>query len=178
MGIFTFFFHVHPSCCLYPILSSCCCNLSAYGIVSEGTLYGRLKWHSKNKKWKMLWMKWSEVIKPKWWWRFGEEKGALWRRLIASKYGEDRDGGLIQVLGIVGLVYGVALLRRGMCRMWGGNSCPKGWVLWWGMGGDVDSYLMIRWKWDLCVGCFPGCLEWYPTRRHLSVIAMWWAMVV
>ena len=26
------------------------------------------------------------------WWRFGEEKEAFWRRLIASKYGEDKWG--------------------------------------------------------------------------------------
>ena len=57
-------------------------------------------------------MKWSEVVKPKgagglglgdlrlnnlallakWWWRFGEEKEVLWRRVIASKYGESERG--------------------------------------------------------------------------------------
>ena len=54
-------------------------------------------------------MKWKDVIKLKFlgglgfgslehknwallaklWWRFGEEKDALWRRIIVSKYGED-----------------------------------------------------------------------------------------
>ena len=37
----------------------------------------------ENKNWALL---------AKWWWRFGEEKEALWRRLIASKYGKDKWG--------------------------------------------------------------------------------------
>ena len=28
----------------------------------------------------------------KWWWRFGEEKEALWRKVIALKYREDKWG--------------------------------------------------------------------------------------
>ena len=30
---------------------------------------------------------WS--LLAKWWWRYGEEKEALWRRIIVSKYRED-----------------------------------------------------------------------------------------
>ena len=61
------------------------------------------------KKRKMDLVKWSEVVRPqlagglglvdldlqnwsllaKWWWRYGEEKDALWRRVMVSKYGED-----------------------------------------------------------------------------------------
>lgn len=57
-------------------------------------------------------MKWSKVVKPKfasglgischrfkncallvkWWWRFGDEKEALWRKVIVSKYGDDEWG--------------------------------------------------------------------------------------
>ena len=59
-------------------------------------------------------IKWSEVIKlkvlgglglenlaikncallAKWWWRYGEEKDALWRRIIVFKYGKDKWGWL------------------------------------------------------------------------------------
>lgn len=27
------------------------------------------------------------ALLAKWWWRFGEEKGALWKKVIESKYG-------------------------------------------------------------------------------------------
>ena len=37
----------------------------------------------ENKNWALF---------AKWWWRFGEEKETLWRRLIASKYGENKWG--------------------------------------------------------------------------------------
>ena len=28
----------------------------------------------------------------KWWWRFGDEREALWRKVIADKYGADNSG--------------------------------------------------------------------------------------
>ena len=31
----------------------------------------------------------------KWWWRFGEERDALWRRVIVEKYGWMRGGGFV-----------------------------------------------------------------------------------
>ena len=57
-------------------------------------------------------LKWGEVIKPKrsrglglssledrnaallakWWWRFGGEMEALWRKVIFAKYSEDKWG--------------------------------------------------------------------------------------
>lgn len=76
-------------------------------------------------------MKWSEVVKPKgagglglgdlrlknvallakWWWRFGEEKEVLWRRVIVYKYGESEWGWVPSkvlgdhVLGICGVIF-------------------------------------------------------------------------
>ncbi|XXG72211.1 hypothetical protein AAC387_Pa07g1359 [Persea americana] len=65
-------------------------------------------WEGQGNKKRLHLVKWSEVIKPKkngglgianlekkwalfakWWWRFGEEKEALWRRLIASNHCKD-----------------------------------------------------------------------------------------
>ena len=34
------------------------------------------------------------MLLPIWWWRFGEEKEALWRRIIDVEYGEDKQGWL------------------------------------------------------------------------------------
>lgn len=31
----------------------------------------------------------NRALLAKWWWRFEEERGALWRIVIATKYGED-----------------------------------------------------------------------------------------
>lgn len=61
---------------------------------------------------KIHWVGWKEVCRPydqegigikplritngallnKWLWRFGNERGALWRRLVAAKYGEEGYG--------------------------------------------------------------------------------------
>ena len=69
-------------------------------------------WDGQADKKKLHLMKWIEVIKPKsngrliigslenknlallakWWWRFGAKNEALWRRIVASKYGEDKWG--------------------------------------------------------------------------------------
>lgn len=31
----------------------------------------------------------NEALLAEWWWRFGVERNALWRRIICSKYGLD-----------------------------------------------------------------------------------------
>ena len=69
-------------------------------------------WDGQADKKKLHLIKWSEVIKPKsngglgigslenknlallakWWWRFREEKEALWRKLITSTFVEDKWG--------------------------------------------------------------------------------------
>lgn len=74
--------------------------------------------------------KWSDVLRPRrervwvlpvfnlengvcWWWRFGDEKDALWRRNIESKYGEDGGVGFLQqFIGIRCQVY------RGSSHVW------------------------------------------------------------
>lgn len=75
-------------------------------------------WEGRSDSKKLYLMKWSEMMKPKrcgglgsgnldsknWallaklWWRFGEEKEAQWRRIIASKY-----GGWALLLGMRGM---------------------------------------------------------------------------
>lgn len=66
-------------------------------------------WEGLGDKKKLHLMRWSELIKPKWrgglslgnlerkgallakWWRrFGEEREALWRRVIIAKYGVNK----------------------------------------------------------------------------------------
>ena len=49
---------------------------------------------------------WALLVK--WWWRFGEERAALWRRVIVAKYGEDKwVGTLLKFIGLVCQVCGV-----------------------------------------------------------------------
>lgn len=63
----------------------------------------------RSDKRKLHLVRWEDVVKPKvvgglgmcnlefknwdllakWWWRFGDEREALWRRVIRAKYGED-----------------------------------------------------------------------------------------
>lgn len=69
---------------------------------------------------KICWISWKNICKPschgeldikdinrsllyKWLWRFGLERDALWKRVIAAKYGEECNGWLlIPPLGVVG----------------------------------------------------------------------------
>lgn len=34
----------------------------------------------------------NAALLVKWWWRFGDEREALWRKVIADKYGVDNSG--------------------------------------------------------------------------------------
>ena len=34
----------------------------------------------------------NRALLTKWWWRFGEEREAIWRKVIEFTYGEDRWG--------------------------------------------------------------------------------------
>lgn len=83
-------------------------------------------WEAQNARKKLHLMKWCDAIKPisaggiglatlelttwalltKWWWRFEEEKNALLRKVVVSKYGED-DWTLVKFLDIGCLVCGV-----------------------------------------------------------------------
>ena len=56
----------------------------------------------------------DKALLGKWLWQFGKEEDRLWRRVVASKYGEDC-GGWTSKLGKV--VHGCGLWR-GICMGW------------------------------------------------------------
>jgi hypothetical protein len=67
-------------------------------------------------KWDHIWLAvrnlklFNEAILGKWLWRFGEERGALWRRVIALKYGSEVGGWCMLMLdNYMGLVFGSIL---------------------------------------------------------------------
>lgn len=56
-------------------------HLMKWGEALKSKVVGGLGLEKLNlKNWSLL---------EKWWWRYGEEQEALWRRVIVSKYGED-----------------------------------------------------------------------------------------
>ena len=116
-------------------------------------------------------IKWSEVIKlkvlgglglenlaikncallAKWWWRYGEEKDALWRRIIVFKYGKDKWGGFIkESLGIGCLGFRQSFLVLGMCQIVRGKCLIRFWLLRWAKG-------VIRFWLDDWLGVGPLC---------------------
>lgn len=38
------------------------------------------------------------AILVKWWWRFGEERDALWNKIVVSKYGEEELGCVMSLI--------------------------------------------------------------------------------
>ena len=63
----------------------------------------------------------NQVLLGKWLWRFGQEGTHLWRRVIATKYGEGQRGGILKfVEGPMSVVFGVVLMTvgRGSPNIW------------------------------------------------------------
>lgn len=126
-------------------------------------------------------VKWEEVIKPKavgslglsnlefknwailakWWWRFGEEREALWRGIIVAKYGEDEWG------------WEPSRVRRscvsGNIPRVGNLAYVGAEVFWRGVGfkageGEFSFGLKIGWWWWVPCSCsFLGCSGLWST---------------
>lgn len=60
----------------------------------------------------------NQVLLRKWLWQFGNEGPHLWRRVIATKYGEKREDGVLMLVcgggGLMGVVYGVVFVPVGI----------------------------------------------------------------